>query len=68
MLEFRISRDLYGNFHPKILDLLRDQEPEYERLAGVLYTRGITQSQVGDVFEDNYSEQLKPKHFMFCWV
>jgi transposase-like protein len=56
MLEFRIPRDRYGNFHPKILALLRDQELECERLAGVLYTRGLTQSQVGDIFEDIYGE------------
>lgn len=48
VLEFRIPRDRYGNFHPKILALLRDQEMEYERLAGSLYCRGLTQSQVGE--------------------
>ena len=37
VLEFRIPRDRYGNFHPKILALLRDQEMECERLAGILY-------------------------------
>jgi len=36
VLEFRIPRDRYGNFHPKILALLRDQELECERLAGSL--------------------------------
>jgi len=46
VLEFRIPRDRYGNFHPKILALLRDQENECERLAGSLYCRGMTQSQV----------------------
>jgi len=54
VLEFRIPRDRYGNFHPKILALLRDQEMECERLAGILYCKGLTQSQVGDVFEDVY--------------
>lgn len=54
-LEFRIPRDRYGNFHPQILAILRDQE-ECERLAGILYTKGLTQSQVGDVFEEIYGE------------
>ena len=54
VLEFRIPRDRYGNFHPKILALLRDQEMECERLAGILYCKGLTQSQVGDVFEEVY--------------
>lgn len=45
-LEFRIPRDRYGNFHPQILAILRDQEEECEKLAGVLYAKGLTQQQV----------------------
>ena len=56
VLEFRIPRDRYGNFHPKILALLRDQEMECERLAGSLYCRGLTQSQVGEIFGEIYGE------------
>ena len=33
-LNFRIPRDRYGNFHPCILAILREQEDECERLAG----------------------------------
>ena len=55
-LEFKIPRDRYGNFHPKILAVLRDQEEECERLAGSLYTKGLTQSQVGQVFDEIYGE------------
>lgn len=33
-LEFCIHHDRYGNFHPRILDILRNQEEEYDRLAG----------------------------------
>lgn len=55
-LEFRIPRDRYGNFHPQILAILRDQEEECDRLAGVLYTKGLTQEQVGDVFEQIYGQ------------
>lgn len=39
-LEFRIPRDRFGDFHPKILAILRDQEEECEKLAGSLYTKG----------------------------
>ena len=53
-LQFRIPRDRYGNFHPQILAILRDQEEECDRLAGVLYTKGLTQEQVGDVFDQIY--------------
>lgn len=55
-LTFRIPRDRYGNFHPAILAVLRSQEEECERLAGTLYSRGLTQEQVGEVFEDIYGE------------
>ena len=40
-LEFRIPRDRYGNFLPQILAILRDQEEECEKLAGVLYAKGL---------------------------
>lgn len=56
VLEFRIPRDRYGNFHPTILALLRDQELECEQLAGSLYCKGLTQSQVGEVFEEVYGQ------------
>ncbi|MCC8071358.1 MAG: IS256 family transposase [Bacteroidales bacterium] len=55
-LEFRIPRDRYGNFHPQILAILRNQEEECDRLAGVLYTKGLTQEQVADVFGQIYGE------------
>ena len=55
-LTFRIPRDRYGNFHPRILAILKDQEEECERLAGTLYTKGLTQEQVGEVFNDIYGE------------
>lgn len=55
-LTFRIPRDRYGNFHPRILAILRHQEDECERLAGTLYTKGLTKEQVGEVFQDIYGE------------
>ena len=55
-LEFRIPRDRYGNFHPQILAILRNQEEECDRLAGVLYTKGLTQEQVSEVFGEIYGE------------
>lgn len=55
-LEFRIPRDRYGNFHPQILAILRYQEEECDRLAGVLYTKGLTQEQVSDVFDQIYGQ------------
>ena len=56
ILEFRIPRDRYGNFHPTILALLRDQEVECEQLASSLYCKGLTQNQVGEVFGEVYGK------------
>ena len=55
-LEFRIPRDRYGNFHPQILAILRDQEEECDRFARILYTQGLTQEQVADVFGQIYGQ------------
>lgn len=55
-LEFRIPRDRYRNLHPLILAILRNQEEECDWLAGVLYTKGLTQEQVGDIFEQIYGQ------------
>ena len=54
VLEFRIPRDRYGNFHPAILAILKDQEVECEQLASSLYCKGLTQSQVGEVLGEVY--------------
>lgn len=53
-MEFRIPRDCYGNFHLRILAILRNQEEECDRLTGVLYTKGLTQEQDGDVLDGIY--------------
>lgn len=42
-LTFLIPRDRYGNFHPRILAILRNQEDDRKRLAGTLYAKGLTQ-------------------------
>lgn len=55
-LEFRIPRDRYGNFHPQIIAIFRNQEEECDRLAGALYTKGLTQEQVSDVFDQIYGQ------------
>ena len=55
-LQFRIPRDRYGNFHPQILAILRDQEKECDRLAGVLYTKGLKQELGSDVFDQIYGQ------------
>ena len=50
------SRDRYGNFHPQIPALLRNQEEDFERFVGSLYTKGLTQVQVSEVFKEFYND------------
>jgi putative transposase len=57
ILEFRVPRDRHGEFKPLLLAMLRSQEEECERLVGSLYTKGLTQSQVSEVFEQIYGAQ-----------
>lgn len=54
ILELRVPRDRNGRFYPKIMALLRNQEAEIDRAVTSLYAQGLTQSQIGQVFEDLY--------------
>lgn len=56
ILEFRVPRDRNGEFHPVILAMLRSQEEECERIVGSLYSKGLTQSQVSEIFEEIYGK------------
>lgn len=52
----RTHIDTVPKIHPRILAILRDQEEECDRLADVFYTKGLTQEQVGDVFDEIYGQ------------
>ena len=54
LLELRIPRDRNGHFYPKLLAILRHQQAETDRLVSALYGQGLTQSQLGQVFDDLY--------------
>lgn len=54
LLELRIPRDRNGEFYPKVLALLRSQQAETDRLVSALYGQGLSQRQVGEVFEQLY--------------
>ena len=66
-LEFRIPRDRYGHFHPQILAILRNQEEECDRLAGILYTKELRQERVSDVFDQIYGQRYS-KSSISCMV
>ncbi|SHF22237.1 Transposase, Mutator family [Fodinibius roseus] len=58
--ELRIPRDRNGNFYPKVLALLRAQQEETDRMVSALYGQGLTQAQVGQVFEELYGRHYSP--------
>lgn len=70
ILELRIPRDRNGQFYPRILALLRDQQGEIDRLVSSLYAQGLTQDQLGTVFEELYGHHYSPSSIgrMLGWM
>lgn len=60
ILELRIPRDRNGEFYPKVLALLRSQQAEIDQLVSALYGQGLTQRQIGRVFDDLYGRHYSP--------
>jgi transposase-like protein len=54
LLELRVPRTRQGNFYPILLGLLKEQQAEAQKLAYSLYSKGLTTTQVGDLFEEIY--------------
>lgn len=70
LLELRIPRDRNGNFYPKVLALLRAQQVETDRMVSALYGKGLTQSQVGEVFDELYGRHYSSSSIsrMIQWM
>jgi len=60
ILELRIPRDRNGEFYPKVLALLRSQEAEIDQMVSALYSQGLTQRQIGRVFDNLYGRHYSP--------
>lgn len=57
VMELSVPRTRYGNFYPVLLNVLKDQRAEMDRLGFLLYTKGLTTDQVGEVFGEIYGQQ-----------
>jgi len=70
LLELRISRDRNGEFYPKVLALLRSQQAETDQLVSALYAQGLSQSQVGEVFDRLYGRHYSSSQIsrMIEWM
>ena len=55
-LEFslRIPRSRSGNFYPVLLGLIRSESEECAKLFNLLYTKGLTTEQIGEISETIY--------------
>ena len=45
----RIPRSRSGNFYPVLLGLIRNESQERARLFNLLYTKGLTTEQIGEI-------------------
>lgn len=70
ILELRIPRDRNGEFYPKVLAMLRNQEQEIDRLVSALYGQGLTQQQIGEVFDEFYGHHYSTSQVsrMIDWM
>ena len=50
----RIPRSRSGHFHPVLLGLIRNESEERARLFSLLYTKGLTTGQIGEISECVY--------------
>jgi len=59
-LQLRIPRDRQGQFYPVLLALLRDQDSQLHDLSFMLYSKGLTTRDIGEVLDliygKNYSK------------
>lgn len=70
LLELRIPRDHNGEFYPKVLALLRSQQAETDKLVSALYAQGLSQNQVGEVFQRLYGRHYSSSQIgrMIDWM
>lgn len=54
VMELRVPRTRFGSFYPVLLNVLKDQQSEMQRLTYSLYTAGLTTEQIGDIFDEIY--------------
>ena len=50
----RIPRSRSGNFYPVLLGLIRSESEERSKLFNLLYTKGLTTEQIGEISETIY--------------
>ena len=54
IMELKVPRTRHGNFYPVLLTVLKHQREEMDRIGFMLYNKGLTTEQVGEVFGEIY--------------
>ena len=61
----RISRSRSGNFYPVLLGLIRNESEERVRLFNLLYAKGLTTEQIGEVSECVYGRSYSKQQVSY---
>ena len=61
----RIPRSRSGNFYPVLLGLIRNESEERARLFNLLYTKGLTTEQIGDISECVYGRSYSKQQVSY---
>jgi putative transposase len=61
----RIPRSRSGNFYPVLLGLIRSESEERARLFNLLYTKGLTTEQIGEISECVYGRSYSKQQVSY---
>lgn len=61
----RIPRSRSGNFYPVLLGLIRNESEERARLFNLLYTKGLTTEQIGEISECVYGRSYSKQQVSY---
>ena len=61
----RIPRSRSGNFYPVLLGLIRSESEERAKLFNLLYTKGLTTEQIGEISETIYGRAYSKQQMSY---
>ena len=61
----RIPRSRSGNFYPILLGLIRSESEERAKLFNLLYTKGLTTEQIGEISETIYGHTYSKQQISY---
>ena len=61
----RIPRSRSGNFYPVLLGLIRSESDERAKLFNLLYTKGLTTEQIGEISETIYGRSYSKQQVSY---